>query len=355
MIEKFKHNDWIKQWAGNWSILSFSYWGSLYTKKPFTKNIDRYVEQSIIIWRDGKSYAYQRTSSKKLFGAKLVKIIKNDDSFVVKLCNDLKQATDNFLDFVEKYKGNDIDFAKYTEYQNLLSAYYVPHIQIKVGVDYLEKNLLDKYLSELEKTRLYAEPVFNKSIEFMHALADIHSAKTKYSPELILATINKEFEKYYQDKNLPQKNILEKRTRAAMLLSDKGSTHAILEGQSALNAENKLVKTEKKSNILHGTAAYKGKIKGCVRIIFNPRQAKLFQDGDILVTGMTRPDYLPLIKKAGAVVTDAGGVLCHAAIVARELKKPTIVGTEVATKTLKDGDLVEVDANKGVVKVLKRA
>jgi pyruvate,water dikinase len=52
-------------------------------------------------------------------------------------------------------------------------------------------------------------------------------------------------------------------------------------------------------------------------------------------------------------VTDEGGVTCHAAIVAREMKKPCIIGTKIATKVLKDGDLVEVDANKGVVKILK--
>jgi pyruvate,water dikinase len=61
------------------------------------------------------------------------------------------------------------------------------------------------------------------------------------------------------------------------------------------------------------------------------------------------------MKKATAFVTDAGGILSHAAIVAREMKKPCIIGTGVATKVLKDGDLVEVDANKGVVKIIKRA
>ena len=69
---------------------------------------------------------------------------------------------------------------------------------------------------------------------------------------------------------------------------------------------------------------------------------------------MTRPEFLPLMKKAAAFVTDAGGLLSHAAIVARELKKPCIIATETATKVFKDGDLIEVDADKGVVRVLKR-
>ena len=61
------------------------------------------------------------------------------------------------------------------------------------------------------------------------------------------------------------------------------------------------------------------------------------------------------MKKAGAFVTNEGGITCHAAIVAREMKKPCIIGTKIATKVLKDGDLVEVDAENGVVRVIKHA
>ena len=67
---------------------------------------------------------------------------------------------------------------------------------------------------------------------------------------------------------------------------------------------------------------------------------------------MTSPDFLPAMKKSAAFITDEGGITCHAAIVAREMKKPCIVGTKVATKKLKDGDFVEVDADHGIVKVL---
>ena len=60
------------------------------------------------------------------------------------------------------------------------------------------------------------------------------------------------------------------------------------------------------------------------------------------------------MEKASAFVTDEGGILCHAAIVAREMKKPCIIGTKVSTKILKDGDMVEVDADNGIVKVLEK-
>ncbi len=104
---------------------------------------------------------------------------------------------------------------------------------------------------------------------------------------------------------------------------------------------------------LKGMVACSGKIKGTVRIILKASEQSKVSEGDILITTMTTPDFMPCMKKAVAFVTDEGGITCHAAIVAREWNKPCIIGTKIATKILKDGDLVEVDANKGIVKILK--
>ncbi|MFZ5364817.1 MAG: PEP-utilizing enzyme [Patescibacteria group bacterium] len=75
--------------------------------------------------------------------------------------------------------------------------------------------------------------------------------------------------------------------------------------------------------------------------------------GKILVTIQTTPHFIPYLKNVKAIITDEGGITCHAAIVARELKIPCVIGTKIATKILKDGDKVEVDAEKGVVKIIK--
>ncbi len=76
------------------------------------------------------------------------------------------------------------------------------------------------------------------------------------------------------------------------------------------------------------------------------------KEGEVLVAGMTTPDYVPAMRKACAIVTDEGGITCHSAIVSRELDLPCVVGTKVATRVLKDGDFVEVDATNGIVKKL---
>lgn len=69
---------------------------------------------------------------------------------------------------------------------------------------------------------------------------------------------------------------------------------------------------------------------------------------------MTTPNMISAMKCAAAFITDEGGITCHAAIISRELKKPCIIGTKIATKILKDGDIVEIDADNGVIKVLDK-
>lgn len=106
-------------------------------------------------------------------------------------------------------------------------------------------------------------------------------------------------------------------------------------------------------NELHGSIANKGTITGNVKICKNLSHIHKIRPGDILVTSMTRPEYMVAIKKAAAIITDEGGITCHAAVISRELGIPCVIGTKIATKVLKDGDKVEVRANHGTVKILK--
>ena len=125
-------------------------------------------------------------------------------------------------------------------------------------------------------------------------------------------------------------------------------------GREFLKNQGIQLNADAQTDTIMGAIAYSGKIKGRVRILKTSSNVKDFKNGDILVTGMTTPDFVPLMKKASAIVTDEGGITCHAAIVSRELKIPCIIGTKNATQVLKDGMKVEVDANKGIVKILKK-
>ena len=116
----------------------------------------------------------------------------------------------------------------------------------------------------------------------------------------------------------------------------------------------------KKSNQVKGAVANPGKTQGIARILPANNVEKTrelrrnFEKGQILFTGMTQPNVIDIASKSGAIVTDEGGMLSHAAVISREFKIPCIVGTHFGTQIFKDGDLVEVDANKGIVKILKK-
>ncbi len=103
-----------------------------------------------------------------------------------------------------------------------------------------------------------------------------------------------------------------------------------------------------------GQIANGGVAHGTVRVLRSSKDCEAFVPGEVLVASMTTPNYISAMKRAIAFVTDEGGITCHAAIIARELGVPCIIGTKIATKVLKDGDVVEVDAEKGVVTIVKR-
>ncbi|MBI5071331.1 hypothetical protein HZB93_00310 [Candidatus Falkowbacteria bacterium] len=110
--------------------------------------------------------------------------------------------------------------------------------------------------------------------------------------------------------------------------------------------EQKVKKVEK----LFGICASPGRAKGRVSIIETVDDLKKMKKGDVMLSETTYPALVPAMKLASAIVTNVGGLTCHAAIVSRELKIPCVVGTKIATKVLRDGDLVEVDATRGIVK-----
>jgi pyruvate,water dikinase len=105
--------------------------------------------------------------------------------------------------------------------------------------------------------------------------------------------------------------------------------------------------------IIKGVVANKGKVKGRAMIVRGPKDFKKFAAGDILVARLTDPSYAAVIIKAAAIVTDRGGITSHPAIIAREFDLPCIVGTKNASTIIKNGELIEVNANEGFVKIIR--
>lgn len=144
------------------------------------------------------------------------------------------------------------------------------------------------------------------------------------------------------------KSTLKKRLKENQIYIYKNGKGTIITNKDVLTNNIK-----RKPLLLRGQSACPGIVTGNVKVILTPNDINKVNDGDILVSTMTRPDYVVAMRKSKAIITDEGGLLCHAAIVSRELKKPCIIGTKFATQTLKDGDLVEVNANTGIIKLIK--
>jgi len=118
--------------------------------------------------------------------------------------------------------------------------------------------------------------------------------------------------------------------------------------------DNKMEGVNINSRKIIGNGVFKGTAKGVVKIIFSPFEIEEIKKGDILVTSMTQSEFSPVFKKINGIITDEGGVTCHAITMAGEIKKPCVINTKFATEFLNDGDEVEMDGGKGVVKITKR-
>ncbi|NYZ80152.1 hypothetical protein H0N95_02785, partial [Candidatus Micrarchaeota archaeon] len=148
------------------------------------------------------------------------------------------------------------------------------------------------------------------------------------------------------------KGIAEEQKKFSVLMLDKGK-QIMLSGDEAREFFKKEgAQEELKEDVLSGRCVFTGVATGIVKVVIGVENIGKVNEGDVLVTTQATPDFISAIKKAAAVVVDEGGVTSHASVLCREFEKPAIIGVKIATKFLKDGDRVFVDATKGVVKKL---
>lgn len=127
-------------------------------------------------------------------------------------------------------------------------------------------------------------------------------------------------------------------------------TYVVIDAQEEVEAlATHIAVQSQQRTFVTGITACHGVAHGPVRIVMNIASLHHFQEGDIMVVSMTGPEYVPAMKKCAAIVTDEGGITCHAAVIAREFGIPCIVGTKNATTVFKNGDVVAVDTETGVV------
>jgi len=151
-------------------------------------------------------------------------------------------------------------------------------------------------------------------------------------------------------KNDYQKDLVKKRRELCMIYTSDLYKVDFLYGKDVLEFEKKFKPSAQGAKQVSGVVANKGKVMGVAKIISGPIDFYKFKQGEILIAKMTSVDFLPIMKKASAFVTDEGGLACHAAIISREYNIPCVIGTKKATVVFRDGNIVEVDAEKGIVR-----
>ncbi len=211
-------------------------------------------------------------------------------------------------------------------------------------------------------------------IEINDTMGIIHDVRkevithTNHFIDLFLARLGKElnipieemrYVSHYEIEEAILKSIsradLQERKRKSVFITEKGETQYLLTGKEAEEIINVLTQehSHEEQEILKGHCASQGHAVGIVKVCRGMEEVSKFQEGQVLVACMTQPEFVPGMKKAIAIITDEGGLTCHAAIISRELKKPCIISTKKATRVLKDGMKVEVNATEGYVRVIK--
>jgi phosphoenolpyruvate synthase/pyruvate phosphate dikinase len=347
-IKKLADIQWLSRWAGSYTFIACSHYGPQYyysLKKVLGINFNK----TIFIHHHGTVSFFVSDDEFQKFGSQLAKQAVKDTNYVKKLCNELKRNTDILLPLMNELKSKIPSISEYKEFLIYFERHLAYHNFIKKPVDFLDVHNLQKLLPYFQDARKYSETIYSESEILFRNIAKIISKEKKYPAKLLTCLTQKEFIFFLNSRKLPKKYILEERYKNSILYFDHGK-EIIFTGQNAkkiesiIDKQNQLTKKQ-----IHGVSAYPGEVISIVRIILDPHKKQTFNQGDILVTGMTRPEFMSYIKKASAIITDVGGILCHAAITARELKIPCVVGTISATKLLKSGQKIKIDATKGII------
>ncbi|NQU98810.1 hypothetical protein HQ533_05045 [Candidatus Woesearchaeota archaeon] len=283
--------------------------------KPLKKVAEKYG------WLNVYSLSEPPYTEKDL--AKLKKTVKQEE--IEKTFSNIKKSKKEFSELIKKVKNKELR-AKAT----LMHEYA-----------FIKNDRVDAW----KKALYYLQPFFQH-------LRDMFNDK-----DITLRTITNltydEIKQILLEGKLPDPKEIKKRNKPFIHYVYKDKMHIVTDSDEIEEIKRIVIKDVSGRKELKGSTASKGKAKGKAVIVKTLKDLKKVKKGNVLIARTTDPRYTPYMKKAVAIVADEGGMLSHAALTSRELGLPCIVGAKIATRVFKDGDLVEVDANKGVVKKIK--
>jgi len=321
----------------------------------YKKNIGTNMENFLMMNKNGIIHSWR---SKEEYNKFLNRLKKEKLTVLEKILDKLNNQNERLKKFLEYKKLDNLTdqqlleiFKKFVDiYQNYFPLFTLP----KYFGMILEENKLSKKLKEklkrmrgiadYEKIQKYFLPLFFKELE----------KRKKVKNNLLFYALPEEIIDLLERNKKIRENILKDRKRMALFLTENKKKTKVYTGAKAKSILKLNIQEEKPEvDLINGKIANKGLVKGRAKIVLREKDLKGL-DNKIIVAPMTSIKFVPYLKKIKGIVTNEGGIACHAAIISRELKIPCIIGTKIATKVINNGDLIEMDANKGVVKILKK-
>lgn len=323
----------------------------------------------LLVVRDGKFYHFQKEEEVIALVKSFLNRVLREDVDLDILYRDFDRDVSK-LEEIYARSSDSYSLETPKEFYNLYESFIEIAYAASYGADFLDEIAFDEVkrkevLDWIVRSRMRAENIYKHGEvvfipQYTQWLAERVSGG--YSSEQLQYLVDDELFSYCaspETYQLPEKNILNERKELFYGCFSNGTVEYAVGSEASKHIESLGLFSDEEAelshlNELHGVVAFPGIVQGGVRRIFKVADTTDFKEGEIIVASMTDPNYIHIMKKASAFITDEGGILCHAAIVAREMKKPCIIGTKIATQVLKDGDLVEVDAERGIVTILER-
>lgn len=301
----------------------------------------------VLVYKNGVVSSYRREDE---YNDILDRLRRRRQSFYSNLVKLEKQ------DAVLMKYTKDKDFARYTdqallrffaqfvkEYQRYFALFTLPKYY---GMIVQNSSLSARERRQLEKVRGVANYEIVQTTFLKNILHEV-AKRRNVAPELLVCATPEEIKKMITGQQVAGK-VLQKRNGFCVVVV-KGGAVSLLTGNAARRIERRLANGPARATLVRGSVANKGNVQGTVARVLK------FEDlgglaNKIVVTPMTSIKFIPFLKQVKAIVTDEGGIACHAAIISRELGIPCVIGTKVATHVFKDGDIVEVDGERGIVR-----
>ncbi len=345
ILEYLKSIDWKIYLERETDFFIFSIFCDSYGNS-LRKVVGSGIKHQLNWYKDGKGIFYKSKTELKQLGHYFAVLIDDNDERINHWLN-REEEIYNDINQLEKIKAvsEKMDFFKEAIIYNTIIPYW-----LLIGLKSAKKEHL-QLQNKLEKVRLRSTyPILMGKL--ICPLFEQASKKLNLPLDLVALFTNRELVNIFTDgETTITKEELEKRKSGCYFYLLNDEFIFVYDELTFLGEKDNFNKNSK--TVIKGETAFKGIVSGKVKIVNHPLHMSKFDKGDILVSINLNPSLMTIIGKASAIITNEGGILCHAAILSRERGIPCVVGTNIASKVLKDGDFVEVNADEGIITILK--